>query len=433
MEPVEAIAVRGDCGGVRMVTVPVSISSGKSLRILRAGVCGTDLQIASRVRRDRAKILGHEALAITDERQRRTIAYGSVDVSHSPTTYRRIELIRPGCPALITARVQGRRPGKEWALIAPREIGICRSDLKELLGVRQARRDFGHEVVADVVDCAGAGSLKPGDTVILNPHITVTRTSGFGKLIELQGRPGSLDRALLRLTAPLASHRGIFVEPLACAARCVRRVQEALATLGKRRSAVAIVGAGTFGVLIASLMRAAGENVHLLNRSRGRLDFLEQRGIFAASKLMTLGHAEQRRFTSIVLATTFAEPRLVSWCAEHADDAALITIFGGTNSNMKIGEDGIDLDILRRKEELREVHIGGRSLWLAGCHGAEHQDFTRAMTVLAQDAEVMRTVIRFRGPELSLREAVDALPLYARSQIYGKPVVRLQYTNHATV
>jgi 2-epi-valiolone-7-phosphate 1-reductase len=66
MESVEAIAVRGDCGGVRVVTVPVSMPPGKPLKILRAGVCGTDLQIASRVRGDRAQILGHEALAITE-------------------------------------------------------------------------------------------------------------------------------------------------------------------------------------------------------------------------------------------------------------------------------------------------------------------------------------------------------------------------------
>jgi cyclitol reductase len=354
-------------------------------------------------------------------------------VSLSSTTYRRIELVCPGSPVLVTARVRGRTPGNGWALIAPRAVGVCRSDLKELLGIREVRRDFGHEIVADVVDCNDAGRLAPGDTVTLDPHITVTRTSGFAELIEFHGRPASLDRALLRLSATLASSHGIFVEPLACAAHCARRVQEALTTLRKRQGSVAIVGAGIFGVLIASLMRSAGEDVYLLNRSRGRLDFLEQRDIFSSANLLTLECAQQRRFTSIILATTFAAPQLVSWCAEHANEAALITIFGGTSSDMIIGDGGIDLDVLRRQEKLCEVRIGGRSLWLAGCHGAERQDFAQAMTVLEKDTEVMSTVTRLRGPELSLREAVHALPEYARTPVYGKPVVRLPYTDRATV
>lgn len=36
----------------------------ESVRILRAGVCGTDIQIASGVRPDRARILGHEAVGV---------------------------------------------------------------------------------------------------------------------------------------------------------------------------------------------------------------------------------------------------------------------------------------------------------------------------------------------------------------------------------
>lgn len=67
MESVEAIAVRGEHGGVRVTTAPSPRApAGTPLTILRAGVCGTDLQIASRVRGDRAQILGHEALAATE-------------------------------------------------------------------------------------------------------------------------------------------------------------------------------------------------------------------------------------------------------------------------------------------------------------------------------------------------------------------------------
>jgi threonine dehydrogenase-like Zn-dependent dehydrogenase len=345
------------------------------------------------------------------------------------STYRRIELTGPGTLELVTARVRGcGRDG--WALIAPREVGVCRSDLKELLGVREVRQDFGHEIVADVVDCADAGRLEPGDVVTLDPHIAVTRTSGFAELIELHGQPELLDGALLRLSTTLASGHGVFVEPLACAARCVRRVHDAVAALAARPGAIAVVGAGTFGVLIASLMRAAGNDVHLLNRSRGRLDFLERQGILSALDVRTLECAQRHRFTSIILTTTFAEPELVAWCAEHADEAALITIFGGTRGGMTVGDDGVDLDTLRRQEELREVRIGGRPLWFAGCHGAERQDFSAAMAALEKDEEVTNTVAGLRGPELSLGEAVQALPRYAHTPTFGKPVVRPSQRAH---
>jgi threonine dehydrogenase-like Zn-dependent dehydrogenase len=195
---------------------------------------------------------------------------------------------------------------------------------------------------------------------------------------------------------------------------------------------VGIVGAGIFGVLIASLMRAAGHDVFLLNRSRNRLDFLEQREILSDSHLLTLGCAQQVRFSSIILATTSAEPGLIAWCAAHADEAALLTIFGGTDRGMTVGDEEVDLDALRRQEELRKVRIHGRSLWLAGCHGAERQDFSRAMTAMERDADVMRTVARLRGPELSLQEAVVALPEYARRSIFGKPIVRLPGTGATT-
>lgn len=350
-------------------------------------------------------------------------------MSLSSSTYRRIELTGPGTLELVTARVRG--SGRDgWALIAPREVGVCRSDLKELLGVREVRQDFGHEIVADVVDCADAGGLEPGDVVSLDPHIAVTRTSGFAELVELHGQPELLDRALLRLSTPLASGHGIFVEPLACAARCVRRVHDAVPGLAARPGAIAVVGAGTFGVLIASLMKAAGNDVHLLNRSRGRLDFLERKGILSALDLLTLECAQRHRFTIIILATTFAEPELVAWCAEHADEAALITIFGGTRGGMTVGDGGVDLDALRRREELREVRIGGRPFWLAGCHGAERQDFIAAMTALENGEEVTNTVAGLRGPELSLGEAVQALPRYARSPTFGKPIVRPSRSGH---
>lgn len=355
-------------------------------------------------------------------------------MSRRPARYRRIEVVRPGTAELVTATVCGKRPDEGWALIAPRSVGVCRSDLKELCGTREVRRDFGHEIVAEVVDCAEAGTLARGDLVTLDPHVPVSRTSGFAELVEFHARPDALDQALPRLSPTLAAGPGTFVEPLACAARCVRRVQDALRALGDRPGPVAVVGAGIFGVLIAALLRADGADVCLLNRSRGRLDFLERHGMLDTAEFLTLDQVPRRQFGVVILATTFAEPELVARCAELACERALITVFGGTARGMTTGDDSdaeVDLDALRRGQELREVRLGGRPRWLAGCHGAQRQDFDRAMRALETEPAVTHTVSRLRGPELSLPAAVHALAEYARRPVFGKPIVRIPSTGHA--
>ncbi|MFF6883350.1 dehydrogenase [Streptomyces sp. NPDC012421] len=50
-------------GGLRLAPAPAPPAAGAGLRVLRAGICGTDLQIQRGIRPDGAAVLGHEGLA----------------------------------------------------------------------------------------------------------------------------------------------------------------------------------------------------------------------------------------------------------------------------------------------------------------------------------------------------------------------------------
>ncbi|MFD9052014.1 dehydrogenase [Streptomyces zaomyceticus] len=64
LPPADDLALfRTPGGGLRLAPDPAPASGGPPLRVLRAGICGTDLQIQRGIRPDGAAVLGHEGLA----------------------------------------------------------------------------------------------------------------------------------------------------------------------------------------------------------------------------------------------------------------------------------------------------------------------------------------------------------------------------------
>ncbi|AEV87136.1 L-threonine 3-dehydrogenase [Actinoplanes sp. SE50] len=81
----------------------------EAIQILRAGVCGTDLQILRNARPDAARILGHEGLGILPD-ERRYVLFNPVDpddqdriLGHSYDGIHQRYLDAPGRPPLVSA------------------------------------------------------------------------------------------------------------------------------------------------------------------------------------------------------------------------------------------------------------------------------------------------------------------------------------------
>lgn len=162
-------------------------------------------------------------------------------------------------------------PGPDEALVQVAACGVCGTDLHILDGTYHAHYPAipGHELAGTVVEVgADVTSVAPGDRVAVNPNIPchacrqcrrglihlcenaqavgVTRPGGFAELCAL---PAEL---CCPIPDTLSLRDAALVEPLSC---CLH----GLAVLGPEPGdRVAILGAGTIGLLMTGLVRLRG-------------------------------------------------------------------------------------------------------------------------------------------------------------------------------
>lgn len=193
------------------------------------------------------------------------------------------------------------RPGE--ARLRPLAIGICGSDLHVLAG-HHPFVDYpvfpGHEIAAEVMAVGGdADGAWVGAAVALEPSLVCgtcracragrynicenLRVMGFqapGGMADAFDAP--LDR-LHRLPDALAGTAGALVEPVAVATHALRLAQEAAGTLDG--CDVAVIGAGTIGLLCAQVARAAGATVTVADLDDARRESAQGFGFAARERL----------------------------------------------------------------------------------------------------------------------------------------------------
>lgn len=195
-------------------------------------------------------------------------------------------------------------PGPGEALVAPRYVGLCGTDLELLDGTMPHFADGsasyplrpGHEVVGVVVH-APEGSPAPGTPVLLHPligcgacaacregrvpHCADCRAIGFwhgtpGGAAELIALPAA---NLIELPAGLSLRDAVLAEPGVTALNCIR---SAGAEAGMR---ALVVGAGTLGAIAAQLLRNEGLDVEVSIVEPGRRAFVESLGVRAVEQV----------------------------------------------------------------------------------------------------------------------------------------------------
>ncbi|MFD3510992.1 hypothetical protein [Nocardia sp. NPDC058666] len=343
-------------------------------------------------------------------------------------SYRRIEH-RDHTAFLTTATVADASCGLGSAnvVLAPRVVGVCRSDLREISGVRFGRRDFGHEIVGSVFDCSPAVADLRGRTVVFDPHPTLAhRTSGFGELVELRGEPHQLRAALVPVPDGLTDRVAVFAEPLACAVHCATRMHTVTAELGlKPDTVVAVFGAGMAGILISAVLTATGHRCVLLNPSDARIGFLRRRRALPSRVFDT--HRHRPPFQRIVVATAAATPHVLATCVDMLAEDGLLLLFAGTQPGDRL--DTVDIDYLRRTEATQSC--GSRDRYhLAGTHGAGRADFHTALNLLQQAPEAGWSpwicVKRLTTQVLGLAAAPAYLTASATHGGIGKTIVQIR-------
>jgi hypothetical protein len=285
---------------------------------------------------------------------------------------RRVEL----CPGGARLR-RDRWPqpsGRSWVIVEPLLAGLCSSDLKEVRGTREARADFGHEVVG-VVHSSTVEGLTPGLRVCLDPHVEVKRTTAFATAMLVAGDTRAVRAALPPAPTGAPDTRAVLLEPLACVAHCARRVEGG--------TKVAIVGAGTSAALLSVLLRLRGCEVAVVNRGAERLELLRSRELAAGLRLLVAGDAVGDSFESVVVTTTQLDDATfdLAWTLMPESRGRLV-LFGGIPPTWRVPGSDLLLDRVRRGEQETELSYLGKHALVAGSHGPTAADFVTAARVL---------------------------------------------------
>lgn len=180
----------------------------------------------------------------------------------------------PGEADLAEVSVPRIRPGE--ILLRLRACGLCGTDLSKIFHYKGgATPILGHEVVG-TVEAVGPGveRFRVGDRAVVAHHVpcgscracrhgndsmcpqfkeTNIDPGGFAEMIRIPAK--NVEAAMFPVPGHLADEAGLFMEPLACALRAVKR---ALVLAGDR---VAVVGVGSMGLLLLQGAAAAGARV----------------------------------------------------------------------------------------------------------------------------------------------------------------------------
>ncbi|MEU9706118.1 medium chain dehydrogenase/reductase family protein [Streptomyces sp. NPDC047981] len=315
-------------------------------------------------------------------------------MSSVPSTYDTTRLM-DGVVSLGSHAFPREPLGADTVVIEPTYMGICRADIKEIIGSRDVMEDrgplFGHELVGTVFFAGADTGFEEGDPVTLNPNITPNRTTGFAEYVFVRGTKEELDEAVVRLPESEAGiGEGVWMpEPFACIVHALRKLLELTRQTSLAGKRVGIVGAGCAGLMFAMYARHLGASVVVFNRGEERRVFAREQGILAEGEIAALAEAGERRdaFDVVVVAPTVATAELLDVAAGLAADGAVLLVYGGTREGDRFPGGEVDVDAVRRSERIESVRHRGKRLDIAGAYGCGREDYEEGFRLHALHPE----------------------------------------------
>jgi threonine dehydrogenase-like Zn-dependent dehydrogenase len=261
-----------------------------------------------------------------------------------------------------------------------------------------------------------------GSLVVLDPHVKINRTSGFGELVVASGSVENLAKAFIEIPTTAINERFVFTEPLACAHHCVANLLKYRQAKNLNGLSVSIVGAGMTGTLIGLLCRYYGATITIVNRSAERLGFLAGTSVFSKDELSLINEVN-REFDVVIPTTTFLFPEILEFCEKAVKESGAILLYGGTKAgDVFPSTDNVDIDKIRRTQQTEEVSIGKKNFHLCGTHGATTEDFKTVVKLLKDHPSVL-PVERLISRRIKLDEVPRVLVEMTTNEIPGKIIV----------
>jgi L-iditol 2-dehydrogenase len=183
--------------------------------------------------------------------------------------------------------------GAGEALLKVRACGICGTDvLKVTRALPKAPVILGHELVGEIIEVGtGVERLQKGDRVAVAHHVPCGEChycrhgnhsmcrqfkesnldpGGFAEFLRIPA--AHLRQTTFRVPQHLSDDEAIFMEPLAC---CIRNVRRSPLLPG---DFVVIVGMGTIGLMLLQLYKLIPTTVLVLDLFAERLDLAKRLG-----------------------------------------------------------------------------------------------------------------------------------------------------------
>lgn len=301
-------------------------------------------------------------------------------MSYLPCTYKKAELTN-GAVSVIENNFPRHLLNENTVVIRPDYMGICRADIKEIIGSRDIPTDrgplFGHELVGPVVFAGTSTGFQEGELVTFNPNITPNRTTGFAEYMFVQGSEAELDQAIIRVPEYDIIHKIWMPEPMACIVHATRKLLELAEFTTLEGKRVGILGAGCSGIMFALYAKHLGASVCLFNRGEMRRKFALDEQLLKADEVYSLTDTDAQRntFDVVIVVSTRVTQDMLKIAANLAADNAIMHIYGGTRENDTFLTTSTDIDIIRRKELIQSIEYAGKRLKISGAYGCYKEDY----------------------------------------------------------
>lgn len=297
---------------------------------------------------------------------------------------------------------------KPFILVKIFYCGVCNSDIKEVRRERISRCDFGHEIVGMIIS-GNVSADRIGCYVTLDPHIPVNRNTGFSNYMCVSGIKEDLEKALIVI--PSGDPVYVLSEPLACAYHAVNR----LLSTGNQFKKILVYGAGTFGYLIYLILKRMGKNVFIGNRSKDRLNDLNNNDLIE-DKYCDPG---DKKYDAILLTGSIIGMETIESILHKISETATILLFGAVKK-----EETFNLYDIRNNELSTEINYKNRTLTMMGNSGATALDFSRSIDFIKQNRTALKKIIT----EISdLTSGLNHFQNMVNGQyFFGKRIIEMQ-------
>ncbi len=319
---------------------------------------------------------------------------------------------------------------KNTLVIKPFYMGICRADVKEVIGSRDIPMDrgplFGHEFVGEILYAGDQTGFIAGVQVTFNPNITPNRTTGFAEYFFITADKNTLKLAIIPLNQEISINPPWQPEPFACIVHSLDKYLELTHVNNLDDRHVGIIGAGNSGIMFGLYAKYLGAKVKLLNRGTMRIDFTREKDLFNEDEIDLLGNYKEyeNKFDVVIVVPTKIEPDILETSTKIVQDNGVLHLYGGTRQNDML--QNINIDKVRREELIDgPISQNGKKFNVSGAYGCIKEDYLKAFNLYLK-FHLQFPLEKLISKEISLQEFPEIIISMANNKIDfpGKVLVR---------